>query len=148
MNAVSITSSNVGLIKGRLFLFVRKRVVGYSIVGGFVLVLGLTTLITLAEVVHLNKLLAGYCSTIVSVETNFFLNWKYNWGDRKIPLRSAWIKFHGARGLTLLFNQFLYTVLVLAGLWYLAATMTVTLFAMVYNYIINDKFAFRKSGGK
>ena len=143
-----IVSSNFGIIKGRMSLFVKKRFVGYSIVGGFVLVLGLTTLIVLAEVFHVNKFLAGYCSTIVSVETNFFLNWKYNWGDRQVPLRSAWLKFHGARGLTVLFNQVLYTVLVFAGLWYLAATMTVTLFAMVYNYIINDKFAFRKSGGK
>jgi len=134
------------MLKERFYSLIRQRFVGYSIVGAFVLGIGLATLTTLVEVGHVNQIIAGLCSTAVSVEVNFLLNWRINWRDRKTKLSTAWPAFHATRAFTVAFNQLLYTVLVTLGLYYLAATGITTTLSIIWNYFLNDKVAFRKQG--
>jgi putative flippase GtrA len=148
VNVVPVASSNLGIVKKRFSSFIRKRFVGYSIVGAFVLGLGLATLTTLVEVGHVNQIIAGLCSTVVSVEVNFFLNWRINWRDRRTRLIRAWPAFHATRVFALTANQILYTVLVAGGVYYLAATGVTTTLSVVWNYYLNDKVAFRQQDEK
>jgi putative flippase GtrA len=147
VNTLPVVSSNLRIIKERLFLFVKKktRVIGYLIVGAVVMVLGFAVLITLVEVLHFDKVIAGVCATIFSVEVNFVLNWRINWGDRRTKFLIAWPAFHAVRVPLLFFNQALYTGLVLVGVWYIGATGITTALSIVWNYFINDKIAFRKN---
>lgn len=144
VSVVPVASTNLGIVKKRFSSFIRKRFVGYSIVGAFVLALGLATLTTLVEVGHVNQIIAGLCSTVVSVEVNFFLNWRINWRDRKTKLIRAWPAFHATRVFALTANQILYTVLVAGGTYYLAATGVTTTLSIFWNYYLNDKVAFRQ----
>lgn len=134
------------LLTNLLKKLIKQRFVGFSLVGGLVLLCGLILMTFLVEVANTNKILASIIVTTFSLETNFLLNKTLNWKDRKGSLVSQWLKFHGARSLTIIFNQLLFAALITLGIHYLVATLIGTAIATILNYFGNDKFVF--SGGQ
>jgi putative flippase GtrA len=121
---------------------IRIRIVGFSIVGGSVFVMGIGILAFQVEVLHINQILAGFINMVISVEVNFLLNKYLNWRDRPGSFWSQWLKFHASRIVTIIINQLLYTLLVELGFNYLLVTVGLTLLVTVANYFGSDKFAF------
>jgi len=126
----------------------RIRIVGFSMVGGSVFVMGIGILALQVEVLHINQILAGFINMVISVEVNFVLNKYLNWRDRPGDFWSQWLKFHASRIVTIIINQLLYTFLVELGFNYLLVTMGLTLLVTVANYFGSDKFAFVFKKGK
>jgi len=135
------------IMKNLLLKIYRGKFLGFSIVGGVVLVLGLSLLTFLVEVLNFNKIIANVITTIFSVETNFLLNKYLNWNDRKGSFASQWIKFHITRVGTITFNQVLYAVLVTFNTHYLVASLICTSISTIINFFGNDKFVFCEKKG-
>lgn len=123
---------------------IQERFVRFSLAGGLVFLMGLVILSFQIEVLHVNKILAGFVTTIITVETNFMLNRNFNWGDRRGKLMDQWWRFHAARLGTVTFNQILYIALVTLGVHYLVVTTIGIAIVTLINYFGNDKFVFRE----
>ncbi|MGA2910600.1 MAG: GtrA family protein [Candidatus Microgenomates bacterium] len=139
---------NNSLIR-KVLNFIRLRFVGFSLVGGAVFVMGIGILTFQVQVLHINKILAGFINMVISVEVNFLLNKYINWRDRIGSFGSQWLKFHASRAVTITINQILYTVFVSMGFNYLLVNIVLTLLVTVTNFFGSDKFAFapKKGGG-
>lgn len=123
--------------------FAGRQFVGYSLVGAFVFVLGVSSLVVLVSGLHLNPVVAGLLSTSLSLETNFLLNEYANWADRPGTHLRHWRRFHGARIGTVAFNQLLFSAIVVLGVHYLVAITFTTGLMVVVNYFVNDAVVFR-----
>ncbi len=127
----------------------RERILSFSLVGGFVTIIGFAILYVLVQYVGLNKNLAYLIQAILSIELNFFLNHFYTWSDRrKQGVRAfvtSWGKFHFTRIFTVTLNQVLYSAFLLSGINYLVASAMCILIVMIINYIAGDIFVFRHS---
>lgn len=119
------------------------RLVGFSLVGGFVFLLGMALLALQVELLHIDKYIAGATTTAISLQINFLLNKYLNWRERKGALGTQWLRFHATRLGMALANQALYSLLVFLGINYLVATILCTALSTAVNYIGSDKFVFK-----
>lgn len=123
-----------------------RRAASFGLVGGFVAVTGLALQYALVEYAGLDKHVAYFIQSIVSIELNFFINNSVTWGDRRAPgilgLAKTWMKFHFVRVFTVTLNQILYAALLFLGVQYLVANVLCILIILVINYWSGDKFIF------
>ena len=126
-----------------LLTLLRRRFVGFSLVGLAILVIGLALLTVLIEVLGVDKILAGILTTTFSVVTNFLANKYLNWKDRPGDFWGQLLRFLTARALLIIANQLFYTVGVLLGIHYLIITLVGTAVVTVVNYFGNDRFVFQ-----
>lgn len=119
------------------------RFVGFSLVGGFVFVLGIVLLAGLVELMHIDKYLAGILTTAISLQVNFLLNKYLNWRSRPGDFLSQWLKFHATRIGVAMISQTVYAVLVYLGFHYLMVTVLCTIAGLFVNYIGSEKIVFR-----
>jgi putative flippase GtrA/glycosyltransferase involved in cell wall biosynthesis len=119
-----------------------KRIMGFSIVGGSVMVGGITLLFILVQFLHVEANLAYLIQAVVSIETNFFLNRFTNWKERNGNLFAQWLKFHSTSAITLPLNQGLFALLTWLGVPYLVVTVMGAGIAAFVNYLANDRFVF------
>jgi putative flippase GtrA/glycosyltransferase involved in cell wall biosynthesis len=129
----------------RILSLLPKRVMGFSFVGGGVMVGGMLLLFVLIQLLHMEPHLAYLVQAVASIETNFFLNRFLNWKDRDGNLLAQWIKFHSTTLVTFPLNQALFALLTWLGLHYLVITLLGAGVAAVVNYLSNDRFVFHKS---
>jgi dolichol-phosphate mannosyltransferase len=129
----------------QLFSLLPKRIMGFSLVGGSVMVGGMLLLFVLVQILHVEPHLAYLLQAILSIETNFFLNRFLNWKDRNGNLLAQWIKFHSTSLVTFPLNQALFALLTWLGVHYLVITLLGAGVAAVINYLSNDRFVFHKS---
>ncbi len=73
---------------------------GFSLVGGGVMVGGILFLFVTVHFFHVEEHLAYLFQAILSIETNFFLNRFLNWKDRNGNLFLQWLKFHSTSAIT------------------------------------------------
>ncbi|HUY75993.1 MAG TPA: glycosyltransferase [Ktedonobacterales bacterium] len=123
-----------------------RRAAAFGMVGGFVAALGLAVQYGLVQYIGLDKHLAYFIQSIVSIETNFFINNFVTWGDRRgrgfFGVLRTWSKFHFVRIFTVALNQILYAVLLFLGVQYLLANVLCILIILIINYWSGDKFIF------
>ncbi len=125
-----------------LFSLLPARLIGFSFVGGGVMVGGVTFLFVLVHFFHVESDIAYFLQAILCVETNFFLNRFTNWKDRAGNLFAQWVKFHSISIGTLLINQGMFAVLTRLGVHYLVVTLLGVGLAALINYVANDRFVF------
>lgn len=135
----------------------RTRFFKFGLVGTGVMFLGLGIMIVCVDLLHINKNLAYLVQTVVSVESNFFLNAVITWRDRtRQQLWKSWIKFHGLKITTMIISQFLFAGLLLAVSWiqipalavvqkfdYVIAYFACIGIITLINFIGNDKWVFQ-----
>lgn len=119
-----------------------KRMLGFSLVGGSVMLGGLLFLFILVQFLHVEKHIAYLLQAVASIETNFLLNRFTNWKDRNGNFFAQWIKFHSTSAITFPLNQGLFALLTWLGVPYLLITLTGAGVAAVVNYFANDRFVF------
>jgi putative flippase GtrA/glycosyltransferase involved in cell wall biosynthesis len=129
----------------QLFSLLPRRVMGFSLVGGSVMVGGILLLFILVQLLHVEPHFAYLVQAVLSIETNFFLNRFLNWKDRNGHLLAQWIKFHSTSLVTFPLNQALFALLTWLGMHYLVITLLGAGVAAVVNYLSNDRFVFHKS---
>lgn len=128
-------------LPGLLWL-VRKRFLGFGLVGIAIMMMGMVLLYALVQFGRIEQNLAYFIQAIVSIEANFCLNKFLNWRDRKGNILTQWVKFHTTKIGTVALNQCLFAGLVQLGIHYLVVTLVGVAVATIINYIINDKFVF------
>jgi putative flippase GtrA/GT2 family glycosyltransferase len=122
-----------------------RRLLGFSLVGGGVMVGGLVLLFLLVHIFGVEQHLAYLIQAVSSIETNFFLNRFLNWKDRKGNLFFQWLKFHSSSAVTFPVNQALFAVLTALGINYLIITILGAGTAAVVNYVTNEFFVFHNA---
>jgi putative flippase GtrA/GT2 family glycosyltransferase len=121
-----------------------RRIFGFSLVGGSVMLGGILFLFVLVQFLHVEQHIAYLLQAIVSIETNFFLNRTFNWKDRDGNIALQWFKFHSASAITFPFNQGLFALLSWLGVPYLLTTVLGAGLAAIVNYLANDRFVFHQ----
>jgi putative flippase GtrA len=116
-SVVSLPESQRGF--QRLPSLVPRRILGFSVVGGSVLIGGIVLLFVLVHFLHVEEHLAYLIQAITSIETNFFLNRFLNWKERDGHLAAQWLKFHSTSAITFPLNQALFALLTWIGVQYL-----------------------------
>lgn len=122
-----------------------RKLLGFGLVGGSVMVGGLVLLFLLVHVFGVEQHLAYLIQAISSIETNFFLNRFFNWKERKGNLFLQWLKFHSTSAVTFPVNQGLFAVMTAWGVNYLLVTIMGAGVAAVINYITNEYFVFHNA---
>lgn len=117
---------------------------GFSLVGGSVMIGGIIFLFILVHFLHVEKHIAYLLQAIVSIESNFFLNRFTNWKERDGNLLAQWIKFHSTSAVTFPLNQILFALLTWIGVQYLLVTIIGAGIAAIVNYVANDRFVFHR----
>ncbi len=117
---------------------------GFSVVGGSVMIGGITLLFILVHFLHVEEHLAYLIQAITSIETNFFLNRFLNWKERDGHLTVQWLKFHSTSAVTFPLNQILFALLTWIGVQYLVVTVIGAGVAAIVNYFANDRFVFHR----
>src|SRR5258708_3000142 len=121
-----------------------KRIFGFRLVGGSVMLGGITLLFVLVHFLNVEEHLAYLIQAIASIETNFFLNRFMNWKKRDGNLALQWLKFHSTSAITFPFNQALFAFLTWLGVQYLIVTVIGAGVAAIVNYLANDRFVFHR----
>lgn len=159
---------------------IKQRFFGFSLVGGGVFLLGFFLLWLQNDALNLKthyaqwfqavyaafggqavldadltgKIITNVLTTIVSVESNFFLNKFLNWRERTGNFWGQWLKFHATRAATTTINQFISALILYVSFFdlyfqgrnydYLVAAVITTGLGMIFNYLGNDKFVFHE----
>lgn len=143
---------------GGLFSKFKRKLI-FGSIGIFVMLIGYATLFACVDVLHWSTSVAYVIQAVISIELSFWLNYRITWGDRRKHASTkeerrqrrkhfwgAWRRFHSVRLLlTVPLNQGLFNGLVWLGLNYLIANSLCIATAMVINYVLSDRFVFRKA---
>jgi putative flippase GtrA len=117
--------------------------VGFGLVGGFVFLLGAGLLWFCVQILRVNVYLAYAIQTVVSIESNFFLNHLFNWRDREGKMWAKWAKFHLAKAGTVAIDQALFAAFLHFGVHYLVVKVMNTAIITVLNFVLNEYYVFR-----
>ncbi|HVB62827.1 MAG TPA: GtrA family protein [Ktedonobacteraceae bacterium] len=126
----------------RLLSLLPRRIMGFSLVGGSVMVGGIVFLFILVHFLRVEEHIAYLLQAIASIESNFFLNRFMNWKERDGNLFAQWIKFHSTSAITFPLNQVLFALLTWLGVQYLLVTIIGAGIAAIVNYVANDRYVF------
>jgi putative flippase GtrA len=119
------------------------KFLSYAAVGAMCTVLNLVTLWLLTSLVGLHYLLSALISFFTLTPVGFWLQKLLTF---RTPRRAApieWPRYFVTMASSLAANLFLMYVLVsVLGVWYLAASLTVTLLLLATNYLVNARWSF------
>lgn len=122
------------------------RKVVFAGVGLSVMLLGYVILYVAIEVLHWHHSVAYVTQAVVSIELNFVLNYLLTWRDRREgSVWGAFGRFHLSRVVTFTGNQILFNTLIAAAVPYLVANTICIIGTTIVNYVVGDRFTFRKS---
>ena len=79
---------------------------------------------------------------LLSVQVNFFANYKWTWGDRNAPFWRSCFRYNLKRGAGTLLSLALYPVLIRLGINYLAANALLVILLTPVNYILGHWWTF------
>ena len=118
------------------------RFVSFGIIGGFVFLLGLAVQIVLVRRWHFDAISSYIIQGFISVQASFLLNRFWTWRDVGVPFFKALGKFNAQKIVTTIANTLAYNVLILSGMSYIIANVSITAIFTIINYITADKWVF------
>jgi putative flippase GtrA len=119
------------------------KFLSYAAVGGFIAVLNLLFLWVLTALLGMHYLLSTLVSFIVLTPVAFLLQKLLTFRTPKARVRIEWPRYFATMGTSLAANLFLMYVLVsLLGVWYIGASVAVTVLFLVGNFLVNDRWSF------
>lgn len=124
------------------------RFASFSLVGGFVFVLGLAIQAILVQVWRVGSDASYLVQGFISIQVSFLLNYYWTWRDKKIQFWLSWYKFNAQKVITTVFNLLIYAALILVQVNYLAANVATTAIFTAVNYMIGNFWTFVPTKGK
>jgi putative flippase GtrA len=115
----------------------------YAFVGGACTVLNLAVLWLLTSVAGLHYLVSTMIAFFTLTPVGFWLQKRVTFDTPRAAARVEWPRYFATMGSSFIANLVLMYVLVsLLGLWYLAASVAVTLLLLAANFLVNDHWSF------
>jgi len=118
------------------------RFASFSLVGGFVFVLGLAIQAFLVQVWRAGSDASYLVQGFISIQVSFLLNYFWTWRDKDIQFWLAWYKFNTQKIITTVFNLLIYAALILVQVNYLAANVATTAIFTAVNFMIGNFWTF------
>lgn len=117
----------------------------YALIGGICTLLNLATLYLLTTVLGLYYLVAAMISFFTLTPVGFWLQKLFTFRTPRPAARIEWPRYLATMGSSFAANLALMYVLVsLLGLWYLTASIVVTLLLLATNFLVNDRWSFAR----
>ena len=121
------------------------KFVSYTVVGGVVTLLNLAVLWLLTSVAGLHYLISALISFLTLTPLAFWLQKRVTFRTPRERAPIEWPRYFVTMGTSLAGNLALMYVLVsLLGLWYLAASVVVTVLFLVGNFLVNARWSFAR----
>lgn len=115
----------------------------YVMAGGACAVLNLLVLWALTSVLGLNYLVAAMISFFALNPVGFWLQKLITFRTPRATVRTEWPRYFVTMASSFAANLgLMYLFVSLIGLWYLAASVLVSLLLLATNFLINDRWSF------
>jgi putative flippase GtrA len=119
------------------------KFLSYAMVGGACALLNLVALWVLTTVLGLHYLLSTLIAFLALTPVGFWLQKLVTFRTPRADAPIEWPRYFTAMGSSLAANLTLMYVLVsLMGVWYLLASVIVTVLFLIGNFLINDRWSF------
>jgi putative flippase GtrA len=115
----------------------------YALVGGACTLLNLAVMWQLTSVLGMHYLGSTMVCFIALTPVGFWLQKVVTFRTPRAAVRVEWPRYFATMGSSLAANIALMYVLVsMLGVWYLAASVVVTLLLLATNFLVNDRWSF------
>jgi putative flippase GtrA len=115
----------------------------YAVVGGTCTLLNLAVLWLLTSVLGLHYLVSTMISFMTLTPMGFWLQKLVTFRTPRAAARVEWPRYFVTMGSSFAANLgLMYLLVSLLGLWYLAASLVVTLLLLATNFLVNDRWSF------
>lgn len=119
------------------------KFISYATMGSICALLNLLVLWVLTSGLGLHYLVSTMVSFFTLTPVGFWLQKLVTFRTPRAAARIEWPRYFATMGLSFAANLALMYVLVsLLGLWYLAASVVVTLLLLATNFLVNDRWSF------
>jgi putative flippase GtrA len=119
------------------------KFVSYAFVGGVCTLLNLLVLWLLTSIIGLHYLGSTMISFFTLTPVGFWLQKLVTFRTPRAAARVEWPRYFVTMGASFAANLGLMYVLVsLAGIWYLGASLIVTIALLAGNFVLNDRWSF------
>jgi putative flippase GtrA len=119
------------------------KFISYAMVGGICTLLNLAALWLLTSVLGLHYLASTLIAFFTLTPMGFWLQKLVTFRTPRAAAGIEWPRYFATMGSSLAANLLLMYVLVsLMGVWYLAASLVVTLALLATNFLVNDRWSF------
>jgi len=127
-----------------------SRMIKFGLIGGGVFAIAQGIMYLLIDVLGMSTIVAYVIQAVIAVHLNFGLNYAITWSDRKVgdrwrQLIRNWLAFLVTRLGTIAINTVLFALLN-AVVHYLIANAATVLIVSIINYLVNDRFVYRRGG--
>lgn len=119
------------------------RFVRFVLVGGFATGIQYVVLIALVQSFQIGAVLASGVGFAVSAFANYILNYYFTFGSREKHLK-ALSKFAVLASIGLVLNSGIMSLLVHNGVFYILAQVVATVTVLLWNFVGNSLWTFRK----
>jgi len=143
-NKVRIKPGEESNMKQWLLSSQGRRAIKFVFIGGFVTLLGIIGLYFLVDILSIQKNLAYFGLTIVSLQLNFFLSVRVTWAgmSEQDSIKVQWLKYHLSRGVVAFLNQLLFALLGWLGLAYMIANLVCIAISTGLNFLAGELVVF------
>lgn len=119
------------------------KFLSYAIVGGICAILNLAALWLFTSVLGLHYLLSTLIAFFTLTPMGFWLQKLVTFRTPRAAARIEWPRYFTTMGSSLAANLVLMYLLVsVLGVWYLAASVVVTIALLATNFLVNDRWSF------
>lgn len=119
------------------------KFLSYAAVGGICAILNLAALWLLTSVLGLHYLLSTLIAFLTLTPMGFWLQKVVTFRTPRAAARIEWPRYFTTMGSSLAANLLLMYLLVsVMGVWYLAASVMVTIALLATNFLVNDLWSF------
>ena len=119
------------------------KFVSYTVVGGVVTLLNLAVLWLLTSVAGLHYLVSALISFLTLTPLAFWLQKLITFRTPRERAPIEWPRYFLTMGTSLAANlTMMYVLVSLLGVWYLAASVVVTVLFLVGNFLVNARWSF------
>jgi len=115
----------------------------YAVMGGICALLNLLVLWTLTSVLGVHYLVSTMISFFTLTPVGFWLQKLVTFRTPRAAAPVEWPRYFVTMGSSFAANVgLMYLLVSLLGLWYLAASVVVTLLLLATNFLVNDRWSF------
>ncbi|HEX4928024.1 MAG TPA: GtrA family protein [Burkholderiales bacterium] len=119
------------------------KFVSYAMIGGSCALLNLALLWLLTSALGMHYLIAAMISFFALTPVGFWLQKMVTFRTPRVAARLEWPRYFTTMGSSFAANvALMYVFVSLLGIWYLAASVLVTLTLLAANFLVNDRWSF------
>jgi putative flippase GtrA len=119
-----------------------KRLTSFSLIGFGVFALGVGFQAVLVREAHMPKEAAYITQLLLSIQLNFWANYRWTWNDRNAPFWRSCFRYNLKRAAGTLLSLALYPLLVKLGMNYLVANALLVILLTPANYVLGHWWTF------